>query len=102
MIRVTLDNINDFNLPLYTYEKVTKRGDAKRVLKELEKKYNLKTKYECVRYYNTFTLYANASNNYVPEEDKDKWISNFEIYIKSSFVYKFWIWFYRLKNKLNL
>ena len=102
MIRVTLENINDFNLPLCTYEKVTKRGDAKRVLKKLEKKYNLKTNYVCVRYYSTFILYANVSYKYVPKEEKNKWISNFEIYIRSSFIYKFWIWFYRLKNKLNL
>lgn len=37
MIKVSLENIQDFNLPLDTTEKIAKRGEAKRILKKLEK-----------------------------------------------------------------
>lgn len=41
-------------------------------------------------------LYANAENFYVPKEKKEVWIHNYEIYIRSSIVYKVWIAFYKL------
>ena len=37
MIRVSLENIKDFGLPLDTTEKITKRGESGRILKKLEK-----------------------------------------------------------------
>ena len=96
MIKVSLENIQDFNLPLDTTEKIANRGKAKRILKKLEKKYHLKSHQECRKFHGTYMLYANAANFYVPKEEKEVWIHNYEIYIRSSIVYKVWIAFYKL------
>lgn len=95
MIKVSLENIQGFNLPLDTTEKIAKRGKSKRILKKLEKKYHLKSHHVCRKFHGTYILYANVAYFYVLKEEKEKWIHNYEIYIRSSVVYKFWIAFYK-------
>lgn len=102
MIKVSLENIQDFDLPLDTTEKIVKRGESKRILKRLEKKYHLKSHQECRKFDGTYILYTNVSNFYVPKEEKELWIQNYEIYIRSSLVYKVWIAFYKLFKFSNL
>ena len=102
MIKVSLENIQDFDLPLDTTEKIVKRGKSKRILKRLEKKYHLKSHQECRKFHGTYILYANVANFYVPKEQKELWIQNYEIYIRSSLVYKVWIAFYKLFKFSNL
>lgn len=58
MIKVSLENIQDFDLPLDTTEKIVKRGESKRILKRLEKKYHLKSHQECRKFHGTYILYA--------------------------------------------
>lgn len=95
MIKVSLKSIQDFDLPLDTTEKIAKRGESKRILKRLEKRYHLKTHYECRKHHGTYILYADAANNYVSKEEKEIWINSYEIYIRSSIVYKVYIAFYK-------
>lgn len=106
MIKVTLGNIRDFDLPLDTNEKVMERGESKKILKRLEKQYSLKSHYVCRMMDNdddgyTYELYANAANTYVPIEEKRKWVVNYEIYVRSSIVYKFWIICYKIVQVLD-
>lgn len=96
MIKVSLENIQTFDLPLDTTEKITKRGESKRILKELEKKYGLKSHYECRKNQGKYMLYANPSNYYVLKEDKEAWIKNYEIYVRSSVEYRFWVAVHKL------
>lgn len=83
MIKVSLGNINDFELPLDNFHKITRKGNSKRVLKRLEKKYGLKSHFVCRKMFGTYELYANSANFYVPEEIKEKWIENYKIYVAS-------------------
>ncbi len=96
MIKVSLANIRDFELPLDNTSKIVKRGNSKRILKELEKKYGLKSHIVCRKMFGTYEFYFNALNNYVPKETKEQWIQNYRIYVASSFNYKVWIVFYKL------
>ncbi len=102
MIKVSIENIQDFNLPLDTTEKIAKRGEEERVLKKLEKKYHLKSHQVCRKLDGTYMLYANAANLYVPKEEKKVWVHNYEIYVRSSIVYKVWIAFYKLCKFMNV
>lgn len=96
MIKVTLKNIEAFELPLENFSKVLKRGTSKEVLERLEKKYGKKSCDICYKDPDFgYTIYANAVFNYIPEEDKNKWVTNYEVYVRSSFTYKFWIMLYR-------
>lgn len=95
MVLVFLENIQDFDLPLDTTEKIVKRGKSKRILKGLEKKYRLKSHHVCRKMFDTYELYANAANSYVPEEDKKLWIVNYEIYVRSSAYYKFLVYYFK-------
>ena len=102
MIRVTIRNIIEYGLPLDSDYKVMSRGCSKEVLKSLEKKYKCKTEDVCRRSGfapSAFQIYENVIYNHIPEKDKDKWIVNYEVYIRSSFAYKYWI-FVRKFNKL--
>jgi len=96
MIKVDLQRISDFDLPLDTMESVVKRGESKRILKRLEKEYNLKSYYVCAKISDIYELYANVTYYYVPKYEKESWIENYEIFIRSSIVYKYWILFYKL------
>lgn len=95
MIKVTLKNIKDFDLPLDSTDKILERGTSKQVLKQLEKKYGKKSNYMCSKIYDTYEMFANAVHYYIPIEDRKKWITNYEVYIRSSFQYKFWILVYK-------
>ena len=96
MIRVTLENILAFDLPLNSTEKIVKKGDSKRILKKLEKRYGLKSHYECRKVGNVYLFNANAANYYVPYEVKKIWIKKYETYVRSSIEYKFWIVYTKL------
>lgn len=91
MIRVTLENITAFDLPLDSTEKIVKRGDSKRILKKLEKRYGLKSHWVCRKDNGIYLLYANAAYFYIPDKLKEIWIKNYETYVRSSIQYKFWI-----------
>ena len=103
MIRVTLKNIQDYDLPLENYSKVFPRGMSKKVLEQLEKKYNRKTDQLCrkVGKFN-YEIYVNVEYWDISDKDKDSWVVNYEVYIRSSFIYKFWIFVYKIKNKFNI
>lgn len=96
MIKVSLENIYDFNLPLDTTKKISKRGESKRILKRLENKYHLKFHFVCRKIFETYELFDNAAYFYIPEKDKEACIENYKIYVSSSATYKFWIIFYKL------
>ena len=66
MIKVSLANIRDFGLPLDNTSKIVKRGNSKRILKKLEKKYGLKSHVVCRKMFGTYEFYCNVANNYVP------------------------------------
>lgn len=93
MIKVTLRNINELELPLNNSSMIMERGTSKQVLKELEKKYNLKSDYICSKDPDWgYEIYANAAWHYIPEEDKQKWVTNYEIFVRSSLLYRFLVW----------
>ena len=99
MIIVTLRNIEELGLPLDNTSKILERGTSGKVLKNLEKKYGQKTYHMCYKFpIYGYHIYANAAYAYIPKEDKQKWVTNYEIYVRSSFVYKFWIWFYKIEK----
>lgn len=91
MIRVLMQNVYDFDFPLDNGKYIAKRGKSKRILKRLEKQYNLKSHIECRKYYGTYPLYANVANFYVPREEKRLWIENYENYVRSSLKYRVYI-----------
>lgn len=101
MIRVSLGNIQDFGLPLDTTEKIIKRGESGRILRKLEKQYNVKSTYECRKGNQTYMFYEDVSNNYIPHKVRKMWIDNYEIYVRSSIQYKFWILTYKVQNFLK-
>lgn len=93
MIMVTVRNIEELELTLDNSSMIMERGTSKEVLKELEKKYNLKTKHLCCKDpHFGYNIYANAAWQYIPEEDKQKWVTNYEVYVRSSLLYKFLVW----------
>ena len=96
MIRVTLENITAFDLPLDSTEKIVKRGDSKRILKKLEKRYGQKSHFVCRKHDNVFLFYANVAHSYIPDEVKKIWIKKYETYVRSSIEYKFWIAYTKL------
>jgi len=101
MIRVTIRSIEQLELPLDTTSKILERGTSKKVLKELEEKYGVKTCNICSKSPQFgYSIYANAAYNYISEQDKNKWVTNYEVYVRSSFLYKFMIWLYKCKTKL--
>jgi len=103
MIIVTLRNIEGLELPLDNSSMIMERGTSKKVLKELEKKYNLKSHHLCFKSpHFGYNIYANAAYYYIPEEDKQKWVTNYEVYVRSSFIYKYWIVFYKVSKYLDL
>ena len=96
MIKVSLENIQDFGLRVDNTSEIVKRGNSKGILKKLEKKYGLKSHFVCKKMFGTYEFYCNVANNYVPKETKEQWIQNYRIYVASSLKYKFWIVFYKL------
>ena len=58
MIRVSLKNIQDFNFPLDKTNAIIKRGDYKKKLKGLEKKYGLKSHLVCRKNIDTYYLFT--------------------------------------------
>lgn len=97
MIKVTLKNIMDFELPLDNHSKVIERGTSEEILRRLEKKHNVKTFRACSKGKNSeYEIYENEAFKYIPEQDKNMWLTNYEVYIRSSFKYKLWIAIYKL------
>lgn len=95
MIKVTLKNIEDFDLPLDNTNKVLERGTSEEVLNRLEKKYKAKTHEICSKSKSSnYVIYEDSKYNYIKPADKHMWITNYEVYIRSSFTYKFWILVY--------
>lgn len=95
MIKVTLQDILNFNLPLYDNTEVLPRRNytSKEILKNLEKKYHIRTNDVCTRY-NEYCKFKIFQNPYISEDDKYRWITNYEVIVRSSLTYKFWIFYY--------
>ncbi len=92
MIKVTLKNIENFGLPLDNTDKVLARGTSKEVLKRLEKNHKAKTHEICSKSSSSgYVIYEDSRYNYITPEDKHRWLTNYEVYVRSSFTYKFWI-----------
>lgn len=99
MIRITLQNIIDFGLPLDRYDKVMKKGKyntSREILENLEKKYGVKSYVVCQEGIKHYEIYDNAAYYYIPDEDKARWITNYEVYIRTSLRYRLFIAFHRL------
>lgn len=92
MIKVTLKNIEDFDLPLNSTSKVLARGTSKEVLKRLEKIHKAKTHEICLKSSSSkYIIYEDPRYRNITPEDKHRWLTNYEVYVRSSFTYKFWI-----------
>lgn len=92
MIKVTLKSIEDFDLPLDNTNKVLARGTSKEILKRLEKSHKAKTHEICSKSPSSeYAIYEDSRYNYITSEDKHRWLTNYEVYIRSSITYKFWI-----------
>lgn len=92
MIKVTLKNIEDFDLPLDSTSKVLARGTSKEVLKRLEKIHKAKTHEICLKSSSSkYIIYEDPRYRNITPEDKHRWVTNYEVYVRSSFTYKFWI-----------
>ena len=50
----------------------------------------------------TYMFYEDVSNNYIPRETRKMWIDNYEIYVRSSVQYKFWIVMHKLGNSFKI
>lgn len=104
MIKVKLYDILMYGLPLDNYSKVMMRGCSRKVLKELEKKYSYKTNDVCLKTglsQHNVMIYENVIYHDIDEKDKDKWVVNYEVYMRSSFVYKFWIFVRKVNRKFR-
>lgn len=102
MIKFSLLNIIELNLPLDSYSAVCERGDSKKILLQLDKKYkhtvDSSIACSCERSSTgevAWDFYENPAFNYVDNKDKEIWIENYQIFIRSSIKYKLWIFFYR-------
>ena len=93
MIKVSLENIQDLDLPLDTAEKIIKRGDEKKKIKGLEKRYNAKSHLVFRKCFDTYLIYANGIYANIPEHTKKYWLDTYRDYVASSFQYKMWIFF---------
>lgn len=92
MIKITFKNIKDFDLPLNNTDKVLARGTSKEILKRLEKNHKAKTHEICSKTSSSeYVIYEDSRYNYITQEDKHRWLTNYEVYVRSSFTYKFWI-----------
>lgn len=99
MVRVTLANIRDLELPVNSTDMIGKMGNSKRILKQLQKKYSLKSHLVCRKVHGEYILISNPANFYVPSEEKQKWIENYKVYVRASLSYKFWILLYKIRSK---
>ena len=98
---VTLRNIKELGLPLDNTGAILERGSSGKILKQLERKYGYKSSIFCNRDLESgYYAYRNAAYYYISEEDMNKWFVNYEIYVRSSISYKFWICVYKIKKKL--
>ncbi len=92
MIKVTLKNIEAFDLPLDSASKVLARGTSKEVLKRLEKIHKAKTHEICLKSSSSkYIIYEDPRYRHITPEDKHRWLTNYEVYVRSSLAYKFWI-----------
>jgi len=92
MLKVTLKNIENFGLPLDNTDKVLARGTSKEVLKRLEKSHKAKTHEICSKSLSSeYIIYEDSRYKNITPEDKHMWLTNYEVYVRSSFTYKFWI-----------
>ena len=101
MIKVTRRSVDELGLPLDSTSKILERGTSKEVLQKLEKKYGFKSHIICSKSPQFgYIIYKNPEYKNIPEPDKNKWIVNYEVYVRSSFEYKFMIWLYKVKTKM--
>lgn len=86
IIKVYLTNIYCLELPLNTSAEVIKKSDYKRIVKKTEKKYKTPS----------YKIFCDKPVKIlISEEDMDIWRDNYKNYVRSSFVYKFWIFIYK-------
>lgn len=101
MIKVTKRNIYELDLPLDTTSKILERGTSKEVLQKLEKKYEFQSHIICSKSPQFgYIIYENPNYKNIPMTDKNKWVTNYEVYVRSSFKYKFMIWLNKVKTKM--
>ena len=102
MVKVNLESIMIFDLPLNTREKVLKkdREELKRV-KAFQKKYCKQSNEVCAAWSPSSSHYGNVAYNYIPYEIRKQWVSDFENIVRSSFIYKVWIFVYMFIRPLD-
>lgn len=88
MVRILVENIMDFATPDTGDEAKVGRRESRRILKELEKKYNLESCFVCRKTEGTYELYANKIYSHISDEDKKMWIKHYKAYVKSSRKYR--------------
>ena len=98
MIRILMENIQAFGLPLDTTEKITKMGESKRILKRLEKKYGVHSWAACRKWNGKYMFFCNAAYAYIPEEVIEYWIKEYENYVRASLKYKMLIAVHMLRK----
>ncbi len=75
MLKVTLKNIEDFDLPLDNTNKVLARGTSKEVLKRLEKSHKAKTHEICSKSLSSeYIIYEDSRYKNITPEDKHMWL----------------------------
>lgn len=98
MIKVSMENIRSFNLPLNTTAKITRMGESKRIVEELEDKYKIKAWVACRKWDGEYVFYRNVAYFYIPREEKEKLIKHYENYVRASWQYKFWIFLHKVSR----
>ena len=99
MIKVLMENIQAFGLPLDTTEKITRMGESKRILQELEKKYGVKSWAACRKFDGEYVFFLNIAYAYIPEEVRKHWIGEYENYVRASLQYKALIALHMLRKE---
>ena len=93
MIKVTLRNIKDFDLSVFDSKDILDENIevSKKILKNLEKEYEYKSHIVCRRskdIKSEFEIYQNPMYSNISAEDKYRWLTNYEIYVRNSLKYR--------------
>ena len=102
MVKVNLESIMIFDLPVNTREKVLQRDkEAFKRVKKFQKKYYKQSNEVCSAWSPSSPLYGNVAYNYIPYKIRKQWVSDFENIVRSSFIYKVWIFVYLFIKPLD-
>jgi len=102
MVKVNFESIMIFNLPVNTREKVLQRNkEALKRVKKFQKKYGEQSNEVCAAWSPSSSYFGNVAYNYIPYEVRKQWLSDFENIVRSSFIYKVWIFVYMFIRPLD-